>query len=403
MTVLATSILLINTLLVTSFIFFVNMSNPQGNFESATTFSSNPFLNFSKLKESIASVNWSEYFEVNKGDTKSNSLSDPAYVVNESYLDPYGPNVQFILFTRDNPHYNLKMNAHENFISSNFNFSHPTKIIIHGFISSIKETVFQINKNAYLETGNFNVIGMDWSVLCEFEYFTAMRGAQIAGAYLGAFLNYLIMEGVGYENIHVIGHSLGAHVAAMGADKVKGGKIHRITGLDPAGPGYNDVPASYRLDPSDAQLVDVIHTNMRLLSLSQPQGHLDFYPNGGRFQPGCPELSDIWTVTNSLECNHGRAYYYFAETIRNKRAFKSYRCSHLDVQRLDLCIVPTEVYMGQEDTYEILDCTRNILRVENAIKTNDWQTAVEKCSMANISWYGLYFLKTKSNSPYSLS
>ncbi|KAK4872645.1 hypothetical protein RN001_014674 [Aquatica leii] len=403
MVVLTPTIIFFNTLLVTSFMFIVSMSNPQGNFESATAFSSNPILNMSRLKESIASVNWSEYFEVNKDNSKTNVVSDPLYVVNETYLDPYGPNVQFILFTRNNPPYNLKMNAHENFVSSYFNYSRPTKIIIHGFISSIKETVFQMSKNAYLETGDYNVIGMDWSVLCEFEYFTAMRGAQIAGAYLGAFINYLVEEGVDLENIHVIGHSLGAHVAAMGADKIKAGKIHRITGLDPAGPGYNDVPAIYRLDPSDAKLVDVIHTNMRLLSLSQPQGHLDFYPNGGRFQPGCPELSDIWTVTNSLECNHGRAYYYFAETIRNKRAFKSYRCAHVDVQKLDMCIIPTEVYMGQEDTYEVLDCSKNLLKVDRAIQTNDWQMAVEKCLLSNVSWYGLYFLKTKAVPPYSFS
>lgn len=167
-----------------------------------------------------------------------------------------------------------------------------------------------------MEVEDFNVVGMDWSALCEFEYFTAMRGAQIAGAALGTFINYIISEGVRYDDIHLLGHSLGAHVAAMGSDKVKGGKIDRITGkecleqnkysrefkiiiflfqgLDPAGPGYNsDVPTMYRLDPSDAQLVDIIHTNMRVLSLSQPQGHLDFYPNGGRFQPGCPNMYDL--------------------------------------------------------------------------------------------------------------
>lgn len=134
---------------------------------------------------------------------------------------------------------------------------------------------------------------MDWSVLCEFEYFTAMRGAQIAGSELGIFINWLVKKNVSLDDIHVIGHSLGAHVAAMGASKVRDGTLARITGLDPAGPGYNEVPAVYRLDPTDARLVDVVHTNMRVLSSPQPQGHLDFYPNGGRFQPGCPNMYDI--------------------------------------------------------------------------------------------------------------
>lgn len=66
-----------------------------------------------------------------------------------------------------------------------------------------------------------------------------------------------------------------------------------ITGLDPAGPGYSNIPESDRLDAGDAKLVDVIHTFAKVLSLAQPQGHVDFYPNGGRLQPGCPNIYDV--------------------------------------------------------------------------------------------------------------
>lgn len=66
-----------------------------------------------------------------------------------------------------------------------------------------------------------------------------------------------------------------------------------LIGLDPAGPGFNDINGDLKLDPQDAQLVDVIHTYMKVLSLAQPLGHFDFYPNGGRFQPGCPDIYDI--------------------------------------------------------------------------------------------------------------
>lgn len=39
-----------------------------------------------------------------------------------------------------------------------------------------------------------------------------------------------------------------------------------------------------RLDVSDANFVDIIHTEGRF---TVPIGHIDFFPNGGLVQPGC--------------------------------------------------------------------------------------------------------------------
>lgn len=62
----------------------------------------------------------------------------------------------------------------------------------------------------------------------------------------------------------------------------------RIIGLDPAGPTFFTSNLTERLDPSDAQFVDVIHTDPRLFSLSLAMGHVDFYPNYMNLkQPGC--------------------------------------------------------------------------------------------------------------------
>ena len=50
-----------------------------------------------------------------------------------------------------------------------------------------------------------------------------------------------------------------------------------------------------RLLPTDAEFVDVIHTNSGeiwngALSLPEPVGQVDFYPNGGSHQAGCTEV-----------------------------------------------------------------------------------------------------------------
>lgn len=43
-----------------------------------------------------------------------------------------------------------------------------------------------------------------------------------------------------------------------------------------------------RLSETDADYVDVIHTDAGVFGIPDPIGHADFYPNGGRaLQPGC--------------------------------------------------------------------------------------------------------------------
>ena len=60
-----------------------------------------------------------------------------------------------------------------------------------------------------------------------------------------------------------------------------------LSGLDPAGLSFIKVSTSFRLDESDAQYVDVIHTDAGVFGTTLASGHTDFWPNGGSSQPGC--------------------------------------------------------------------------------------------------------------------
>ena len=65
-------------------------------------------------------------------------------------------------------------------------------------------------------------------------------------------------------------------------------RIITSSGLDPA----NFIPdmsvIDDRIDPTDAQQVDIIHTD-DVMGILQPLGTIDFFVNGGANQPGCPE------------------------------------------------------------------------------------------------------------------
>ncbi|UYV70679.1 PNLIP [Cordylochernes scorpioides] len=177
-----------------------------------------------------------------------------------------------------------------------------------------------------------NVIIVDWSDGNYFPYPKAVANSRVVGADLGLLLHRLnILTGMSFKDVHLIGHSLGAHIAGY-ASKWRGNKVGRITGLDPSQPAFEGMPASVRLDRSDAYFVDVIHTSTaRVLFLNfgfgieTPIGHVDFYPNGGKEQKGCTLLSvfykwftqGFWAGARELfSCSHQRSVEYFTESIK---------------------------------------------------------------------------------------
>lgn len=67
------------------------------------------------------------------------------------------------------------------------------------------------------------------------------------------------------------GISLGAHGAGYAGSVLRiqyNITLGRITGLDPAGPYFTDLPISVRLDPTDAAVVDTVRRVSRPACLS---------------------------------------------------------------------------------------------------------------------------------------
>nr|XP_014273345.1 lipase member H-like [Halyomorpha halys] len=166
--------------------------------------------------------------------------------------------------------------------------------------------------------------------------------------YAGMTILKILDEGVSeIDKIHVIGHSLGAHVAGLIGGYVRSagrGLVARVTGLDPAKPLFEMIRGEdSRLDQGDGKFVDVIHTCIGL-SYAENLGHVDFYPNGGYCtQPGC--VSYINPVSTA-GCAHAKAYHWYIDSIYHRKAFPAVKCDTYVTYELGKCDDNELAYMG---------------------------------------------------------
>lgn len=243
--------------------------------------------------------------------------------------------VTFFLYTTKNRSTSQRVNISNSGTSSNlpetnFNSNNPTKIIIHGYNSDMDLDSLVSIRQEYLDKGSYNVIAVDWRRLATAPcYPVAVHNVPHVGRCVAQLINQV--RRVGASDIHVIGFSLGAHVPAYSAMALRPYKIPRITGLDPAMPLFITVSKDEKLDPEDADFVDVFHTNAFVQGKVEPSGHIDFYMNGGISQPGC------WEKRNPFGCNHHRAALYFAESINSEIGFWGWPCPGLLSYLLGLC------------------------------------------------------------------
>lgn len=216
--------------------------------------------------------------------------------------------------------------------------------VVHGYRSKGSAHWVQRIKDEILAVENATVIVVDWSRASRVANYSLAAGSTRTVARLAAtMVKTLVDAGVLVPSrIHYIGHSLGAQAGGFFGQDVlamTGSKVGRITGLDPAGPLFEYFDAHLRKEHAD--FVDIIHTSMGMgfnfirgrLGMTKESGHVDFYPNGGRQQPGCRSLG-------RLDCSHSRATLYYANSIRtcsypalpcyNYGAFKSRRCTPCD-------------------------------------------------------------------------
>uniref|UniRef100_A0A803V6V3 Lipase I n=1 Tax=Ficedula albicollis TaxID=59894 RepID=A0A803V6V3_FICAL len=241
--------------------------------------------------------------------------------------------VQLLLYTRENQDCSERLTEHNITASEYLNTTKKTVFVIHGFRPTGSPPAWLGDmKRLLLSVEDINLIIVDWNRgATTVNYRTAVENCRKVAEILKNYVDQMLVGGASLDSMHMIGVSLGAHIAGFVGQKYDG-KLGRITGLDPAGPLFTGEPPEHRLDPTDAQFVDVIHSDIDVLGFKKPLGTIDFYPNGGMDQPGCPKT--FFSGVRFFKCDHQRAVFLFLSSLKSKCDIITYPCdSYLDYKR----------------------------------------------------------------------
>ncbi|CAO2594437.1 Endothelial lipase [Lemmus lemmus] len=263
------------------------------------------------------------------------------------------PSVAFNIRTSKDPEHegcNLFLGDSQLLEDCGFNMTAKTFFIIHGWTMSgmLEKWLYKLVSALQMRERDANIVVVDWLPLAHQLYTDAVNNVRVVGQRVAGMLDWLQeKEEFSLGNVHLIGYSLGAHVAGYAGNFVKG-TVGRITGLDPAGPRFETVDINERLSPDDADFVDVLHTYTPSFGLSigirRPVGHIDIYPNGGDFQPGCG-FNDVLgsfaygTITEAAKCEHERAVHLFVDSLVNqdKPSF-AFQCTDSNRFKKGICL-----------------------------------------------------------------
>lgn len=231
----------------------------------------------------------------------------------EIILQASADDVTFYLYTRKNQENPTHLKHTDDLANTDFQKDKEIVFISHGWNNNHESSIFKILVPAFLDKYDVNVFAIDWNGPANCNYLTAKNAVTTVGKTVGDFINKIMKTyKLSGKQFTLVGHSLGAHVVGNAGAEVNG-TIYHIVGLDPASPLFTIGNRDNRLDDTDGEFVEVIHTT-QILGFISAIGHFDYYPNGGHDQPGCG-------IDLAATCGHSRSYQYFGESIRKNEFF----------------------------------------------------------------------------------
>ncbi|XP_038206288.1 lipase member H-B-like [Zerene cesonia] len=213
-------------------------------------------------------------------------------------------------------------------------FKKKTVLYVGGYLDS-PGFVFARNIAAVYKDLGYNVLLLDTNLFTTMQYPRAARFMRAVGKNTAKMLAELTEYGLDPKKLEIVGLSLGGQTASFIAKhyrKLKGLSVSRLTGLDPAGPCFRNLGPEERIDKSDADFVEIVATNIDGYGMAAPVGHVNFYVNGGEYQPG----DVLWTFCNVI-CSHIRSYFVWIAALRNPNSFIGLQCDSVQSAREKNC------------------------------------------------------------------
>lgn len=127
----------------------------------------------------------------------------------------------------------------ELFNHADYENDRPTLLYAFGYTEKYTSQSTQTVVSSYIERNDHNILVVGWSNYSNGNYlFETIPNAQKIGHMIGKALLNMKSQGFALEKFHLVGHSLGGHLAGYIGRSVafhsKGHfKISRITALDP--------------------------------------------------------------------------------------------------------------------------------------------------------------------------
>uniref|UniRef100_A0AAY5F233 Phospholipase A1 member A n=1 Tax=Electrophorus electricus TaxID=8005 RepID=A0AAY5F233_ELEEL len=219
-------------------------------------------------------------------------------------LHPSSPAVQLLWFARESP-CGLPFSLPPGLPQHVWDPERPTVVIAPGRRATTGPPRWvRTMAHELWAVGQENVLAVDWLVPADMELTEA---AKQIGKKLAQAIQQLLVR-----------------------DNMLNGTISRITGTDIYQASillclFSGANSSVHLDYTDAQYVDVIHTNF---NREIPLGHVDFYTGSGSRLPGCPK--GLFKREQYLLCSHQRAWKIYISSIQRPCHHLAFPCQSLE-------------------------------------------------------------------------